>query len=50
MESAQDDVQRYLRDMSDYLECLENEHDDAIFEAERLQSDWDIAVQNYNYR
>jgi hypothetical protein len=50
MESAKDDVDRYLRDMREYLDCLRNESDDAADEAKGVLREWNDAVSSYNMR
>jgi hypothetical protein len=50
MEMAQDEVDDYLRDMREYLDCLSREHDDAAMEAKGVVRDWEIEVDNYNSR
>ncbi len=50
MESAQDEVQDYINQMNEYLECLRNESSDARDEARRVQSEMNDAISNFNSR
>jgi hypothetical protein len=50
MESAKDDVDRYIRDVNEYIDCLNEEAEDARNDARRVVDEWDNAVSDYNNR
>lgn len=50
MEMAQDEVDDYLEEMREYLDCLIREHDDAAGEAKLILEDWEFEVDIYNSR
>ena len=50
MENTRDDVERYTRNMRDYIECLNNESSDAVDEHRRVINEWNDAVSAFNNR
>lgn len=50
MENARDEVERYTRRMREYVDCLNNENNDAIDEHRRVIRDWNSTVSSYNNR
>jgi hypothetical protein len=50
MQEAQDEVEQYMGDMTDYVECLRMEHDDATSEAEHVADNWEDEVLSFNNR
>jgi len=50
MESAQMDVDQYIDDMNDYIDCLARETEDARSEANNVLDEWNTAVRSYNSR
>lgn len=48
MEMAQDEVDDYLDQMREYLDCLRREHDDAAKEARLILGNWEIEIDIYN--
>lgn len=48
MERAERDVDDYLDQMNNYLDCLAQESQDAQYEAERVIDEWNRAVNAYN--
>lgn len=48
METAQDEVRNYMGEMKQYVECLQDEIDDAVREANDLQSRWNSEVSSFN--
>ncbi len=50
MRSTQSEVESYVEEMRDYLECLAREHSDAQNELETVIDEWQSAVAAYNTR
>ena len=50
MEQAQYEVRSYLEELANYLDCLNNEYNDAVAEAESVSDEWDRSVRSYNNR
>jgi hypothetical protein len=50
MERAKREVDDYLDEINEYLQCLANEHADAKNEAENILDEWNRAVRNFNNR
>jgi hypothetical protein len=50
MESAQSEVEDYIDEMQEYLDCLRMEMNDARSEAESVQDEWRSSVSAYNNR
>ena len=50
MQRTKREVDDYLDEMNDYLECLANERQEARSEAERVLDEWNRAVRNFNNR
>jgi hypothetical protein len=50
MTQTDDEVNRYVRRMNEYLQCLQNESSDASSEAKRVINDWNYEVDTFNSR
>ena len=50
MEQAQSDIERYIKKMREYFDCLAMERDDATLEAKRVIREWNDTVMAYNTR
>jgi hypothetical protein len=50
METGRDEVDDYLDQMREYLDCLSREHDDATSEARLILGNWEIEIDIYNAR
>lgn len=48
MQRTQREVEQYVDDMNDYLECVANEHADAASEVDDVVDQWDSAVRRFN--
>lgn len=48
MERAQREVANYMDEMQDYVQCVQNELDDAVNEANDIGDEWDRAVKRFN--
>ena len=48
MQRTQREVENYFSEMDDYLDCLKNESDDAVGEANHVQDEWETAVRRFN--
>jgi hypothetical protein len=48
MERAQRDVESYFEKMKDYVDCIQNEINDSIDEANRTGDEWERAIDAFN--
>ena len=48
MERTRSEVDDYVDEMNDYLECLSSEHSDASSEADDVIDEWNRAVSSFN--
>jgi hypothetical protein len=50
MQDAEGEVEDYSRNMREYVNCLQNEHDDAASELSNTADEWSNAVDAFNNR
>lgn len=48
MERAQREVESYFESMKEYVECIQNEINDSIDEANRTGNEWERAIDAFN--
>ena len=50
MENAREEVQTYLDDIQYYIDCLNDQINNAQYEAENIISEWEDSASAYNNR